>query len=255
MKKLHLLLIFALFFSGCSPTITKQIWNTYPPNPNDSIKVYELGQDIDYKYEDLGIIKLENEDFSGLSNYKKVIDFAKNEARKIGGNAIKILDHINPQAEMVGFGVVFTTTHNIVFKVIKVSEEKRQTENHIQDSTTLNKNAILYFYEQKNAYASHFNRPSLVESMAFNMGYGYQILLDDSLIVKMGKRWNKSVVQTQMTGSHTIRAKIKQGIFNIPINIETGKNYFIRFKYSISGRRIFELVENELGEFEFSIVK
>lgn len=254
MKKLYLFCYLGLFISACSPIISTQIKKSYPPNPNDSITVYELGQNIDYKYEDLGTFKIENGDMTKLSKYNKIIDFAKNEAKKIGGNAIKILEHIKPQTEMVGLGVVFTTSHNVVFKVIKVSEVKNIAESQLKDSTILNKDAHLYFYEQKNAFAGNFNKPNLIESMAISMGYGYQILLDDSLIVKLEKKWKKSVIQTHKFGNQTLTAKIKQGKFNIPINIEKGKDYYIRFKYSISGRRTFEIVDSELGEFEFSIL-
>jgi hypothetical protein len=255
MKKLNLLCYLAIFISACSPIINTQIKKSYPPNPNDSIIVYDLGQNIEYKYEDLGTFKIENGDFTKLSKYDKIIDYAKNEAKKIGGNAIKILEHIKPETEMAGLGVVFTTSHNVVFKVIKVSDVKNKAVNQLKDSTLLNKDAHLYFYEQKNAFAGHYNRTDFIESMALNMGYGYQILLDDSLILKLGKKWQKSMVQTHKFGNHRLTAKIKQGTFNIPFNIEEGKDYYIRFKYSISGRRTFEIVENELGEFEYSIVK
>lgn len=255
MKKLNLLCILAVFISACSPIISTQIKKSYPPNPNDSITVYELGQKIDYKYEDLGTFKIENGDMTKLSKYDKIIDFAKNEAKKMGGNAIKILEHVKPETEMAGLGVVFTTSHNVVFKVIKISDIKQQTENQQIDSIFSNKDAFLYFYEQKNANAGHYNRPDLIESIALSSGYGYQILLDDSLVVKMGKNWKKSEVHTNKLGNHLLTAKIKQGKFNVPLNIEKGKNYFIRFRYTISGKRIFEIVDNELGEFEYSIAE
>jgi hypothetical protein len=35
-------------------------------------------------------------------------------------------------------------------------------------------------------------------------------------------------------GNRLITAKLKQGKFKIPLNIENGKSYFIRFRYSIS---------------------
>lgn len=114
---------------------------------------------------------------------------------------------------------------------------------------------VLYFYEQKNRRTKHLNRPTLAESIALNMGYGYQILLNDSLIMKIPKKWQKSCVQIHKFGDFQLTAKVKHGIYNIPVKIEEGKDYYIRLKFSISGRRIFEIVDNELGEFEFSILK
>jgi hypothetical protein len=105
--------------SACSPIITTEIYKSYPPNSYDSITVYELGQKIEYKYEDLGTFKIENGDMAKLSKYDKIIDFAKNEAKKIGGNAIKIIEHVKPTIEMAGLGVVFTTSHNVFLKSLK----------------------------------------------------------------------------------------------------------------------------------------
>lgn len=251
----HLLISFLILcFAACSPIITKQITKSYQPNQNDTITVYNVGEPIDYAYEVLGAYKVENPDFSKLSNYNKVIDYAKNEARSLGGNSIKIIEHIKPHAE-VGFGVIFKPKHDVVFKVLSVSALKNQMNAQQCDSINSKGDATIFIYEQKNAYAAHFNRKNPIELHALSRGYGYPILLDDSLVVKMGLNWKKSIVHTQKFGNHTLTAKEKHGNFTIPIKIEKGKDYFVRFKYSISGRRIFENVDNELGEFEFSIVE
>lgn len=255
MKKIFFLSILSVLFCACSPVITKQIYKTYLPDTNDTVTVYELDQPVGSRYENLGTFKIENSEFSPLSSYAKVLNYAKEESRKIGGNAIKIIEHVKPHTEMAGLGVVFTTRHDIVFMAIKLSNTKLLSDSLTNDTIKKPDNyAHLNFYEQKTVY-SGYRRPDMIELMIYRMGYGYQILLDDSLVVKMGKDWKKAVVNTEKTGHHSIKAKVKQGNFEIPLDIEIGKEYFIRSRYTISGRRVFELVDNQLGEFEFSIVK
>lgn len=114
-NKLLVISFIVVFFGSCSPVITKQIIKSYEPTQKDSVIVYNAGEKIQKTYETLGTIKVQNTDFSKLSSYKKVIDYAKNEASDVGGNAIKLIEHIKPHTEM-GFGFVFTTTHDIVLK-------------------------------------------------------------------------------------------------------------------------------------------
>lgn len=121
------------------------------------------------------------------------------------------------------------------------------------DSTNIKDYAAIYVYEQKNTHSARYNRLNPFELHSLSKGYGYPILLDDSLIVKMGINWKKSEIITRKYGNHKLTAKVKQGNYTIPINIKRGEDYYIRLKYSISGRRIFEIVDNELGEFEYSI--
>ena len=250
MRRIHLFAIVnvLILISSCTPTIYKQIKNTYPPITTNQITVYEMDQKINNRFEDLGTYKIENSDFSSLSSYEKIISYAKEEAKKIGGNAVKIIEHIKPHTEMVGLGVVFTTTHDVVFKILKVSETEFLSES---DSTkNQSNNAILNFYEQKSIY-SGYKKPDLIESIALSRGYGYQIKLDDSLIVKMGEKWKKSIVLTEKIGNHKIIAKIKEGNLETPIDIQRGKEYYFRLRYTNTARRVFELVNNEIGEFEF----
>ena len=240
-----------ILLSSCSPRIISVIKKTHSSNFNDSVFLYEINQTVNCNYEDLGTFKIDNTDLTKLSKYDKIINYAKSEARKIGGNAIKILDHTGPQAEMMGLGVAFTTSHNAVFKILKIFPDQPASKTQQNDSTLFGKSA-LYFYEQNNEFSSYY-RPTGMESIAFSMGYGYQLLLDDSLIVKMGKNWKKSAFITQKKGNHIIKAKIKDGNFQIPLNLESGKDYYVRLRYSVSGKRYFEVVSNDLGEFEYSI--
>jgi len=253
MKKFLFFSLLTVFICSCSPTTYKQISKTYPANNSDTITVYEYGQRLKNKYEVLGTIKLENSEFSKLGNYAKVVKYAKDEARKIGGNAIKIIEHTGPQSEMIGLGVAFTTTHDIVFKILKVSKSEPIS---INVTPRLNPNYTqIYFYEQKSGYAAYGKRTNLIQVVSSVLNDGYKIILDDSILVNIEKDWKKSVVRINKTGNHIIKAKIKDGIFKIPIYIQNGMEIYIRLRYSISGRRIFEIVDNEVGEFEYSLIE
>ena len=253
MKKFVFFSLLAAFMCACSPTLYKQIGKSYPPQNTDTVTVYEYGQRPKNKYEVLGTIKLENSEFSKLGNYAKVVKYAKEEAMKIGGNAIKIIEHTGPQSEMVGLGVAFTTTHDIVFKILKISKSEPIS---INVTPKLNRNyAQIYFYEQKSGYAAYGKRTNLIQVVYSILSDGYKIIIDDSILVNIDKEWKKSGVRTSKTGDHIIKAKIKEGTFKIPIYVQNGMDFYIRFRYSISGRRIFEIVDNEVGEFEYSLIE
>lgn len=99
MKKLQglLIIVILLLLSSCNPQITTHISTTYPPlNYKQKVIVIELDQLEPDNAEVLGQIKIGDTGFTTNCSYSIVIDKAKLEARKAGGNAIKITEHRLP---------------------------------------------------------------------------------------------------------------------------------------------------------------
>lgn len=116
MKKLHGLLIISalILFSSCSPRISTSLSKNYPPlDYRQKVVVIDLDQPKPNNSEELGQIKV-GFGFSTKCNYEIVIDKAKLEARKVGGNAIKITKHKTPD--------LWSTCHRITAITLKVEE-------------------------------------------------------------------------------------------------------------------------------------
>ena len=112
-------------FSACSPLVTTNVSKKYQALDNTvEIKVIEVGESIPFKYEELGSIKLGDSGMTGKSKctYEALLVLAKEEAKKAGGNAIKIVEHIPPHVERYGFGVAFYQCHSLFVLILKTDE-------------------------------------------------------------------------------------------------------------------------------------
>ena len=122
------LLIFGIiigFFSACSPLVVKSINKEYSALDNSAnIKVINVGETIPFRYEELGSIKLGDAGMTGKSKctYEALLTIAINEAKKIGGNAIKIVEHIPPHVERYGLGVAYHQCHSLFVLILKTDE-------------------------------------------------------------------------------------------------------------------------------------
>jgi hypothetical protein len=113
---------FLLFciLQSCSPQITKTLVKTYPSlSDTTDIQVLKLGEEITFQYEELGTVRVGDNGFGGNCEYDDQIVRAKNEARKIGGNVIKIVEHIPPHSQMMAMRYVYYPCHEILVLVLK----------------------------------------------------------------------------------------------------------------------------------------
>jgi hypothetical protein len=114
-KGLILFVSLLLVFSSCDPRVTTQLYKRYPPlNPQDNVIILGLSDLIPDDAEILGELKIGDTGFSVDCNYEIVIMLAKTEARKVGGNAIKITYHAFPD--------FVSTCHRIQAKILKINE-------------------------------------------------------------------------------------------------------------------------------------
>ena len=88
-----------LVLTSCNAKVSTMISKTYPTeNQSEEISVLEWDETIPKDAEVIGMVKVGDSGFTGTSKctYHAVIEKAKEEARKIGGNAIKITSHRSP---------------------------------------------------------------------------------------------------------------------------------------------------------------
>lgn len=99
MKKVNFLflLIISLFLISCNATISSKITKSYPTTDYEvEMRLFDLDEIIPYEYEIIGTAKAGDSGFSFNCSYDYVIDKLIAEARKAGGNAIKIVKHSRP---------------------------------------------------------------------------------------------------------------------------------------------------------------
>lgn len=102
-------------FGSCNTLISTGVTKSYEPvEYTENVAVFEPNQPIPDNAEILGHVKIDEARFTLTSNctYNVVINEAKYQTRKIGGNAIKITEHILPSAT--------SSCHKIEADILKI---------------------------------------------------------------------------------------------------------------------------------------
>ena len=235
--KIKFLLIIGtiLFLTSCSAKLTSSLLKTYPPlHYLEEVRVFSINESIPPNAEKLGTIKIGDSGFSTNCNYATVVDMAKIEARKVGGNAIKITQHKKPD--------FLSSCHRINADVLRIdSIETYAPEAEPIDSVMLKENyAIINIY-----------RPS-------GQGFlvGYNLYLGDSIICRVRDNFFQSV-KIYKEGKNILWAKTEAKA-EIPIKIEFGRIYFVRCGIDMGafvGRPSLEIVDSNTGKSEFSAME
>ena len=90
----------ALFLTtGCAPSIYTSIQKSYPARIEGStVLVYDMADSLPEPAEVLGSVTVKDSGFSVNCNYAKVMQRAKDETNKIGGNGLHLFSHKEPSA-------------------------------------------------------------------------------------------------------------------------------------------------------------
>lgn len=229
-----IVLVFALIlFNACNPKVTRNIQSNLPPlDFKQDVVVIELNQQKPENAEVLGVLKIGDSGFTTNCDYALVLDMAKTEARKVGGNAIKIEEHKLP-----GFS---STCHRIKASVLKIANIEsfvpKQEEEVILDVD----------YAIVNVY-----RSSGVGALV-----NYDLHLSDSVICRVKNNF-KTTLHIRKDGLNSIWARTESKAI-IPVDLKMGKTYYIRCGIAMGafvGRPTLELVDRKIGEAEFQTIK
>ncbi|MBN2613655.1 MAG: hypothetical protein JXB00_19015 [Bacteroidales bacterium] len=236
MKPLVLFSIGCLYIlSSCAPKISSTVSKAYNPlDYREEVKVYGLQDPVPADAEELGIVKIGDTGFSVNCNLEMVIYNAQMEARKIGGNAIKIISHKIPSA-------MGSSCHRISAKILKI-------DNRVHD----NELDITQTDENKEDYALlHVYRFAGVGALV-----NYDLFLGDSVICRVSNN-RKETIKIKKDGMNTLWAKTEVK-YEIPVNIKFGNEYYLRCGITMGafvGHPRLELVDKQIGRFEFESVK
>jgi hypothetical protein len=120
-KFLVFLLGMLLILNACSPKISTSINKNYAVlDYREDVRVFGMEETEPDDAELLGTVKIGDSGLSTNCGLEVVIDKAKTEARKIGGNAIKITKHTPPS-------ILGSSCHQITADILKVDKDGPNT--------------------------------------------------------------------------------------------------------------------------------
>ncbi|GHS85756.1 hypothetical protein FACS1894201_05840 [Bacteroidia bacterium] len=227
----------ALLLTSCAAKVTSSIQKTYAPlDYKQEVIVFGIEEQMPPEAEKLGTIKVGDAGFTTNCNYAVVIDKAKTEARKVGGNALKITKHSLPDA--------ISTCHRITANVLKVEN----IESYAVSAGTgeFDRALIGADYAIINVYRTG-GQGSLVN---------YDLHLGDSTICRVTNNFCESI-KINKDGLNSLWAKTETKE-EIPINVEFGKVYYVRCSVSMGafvGHPQIEIVGNSTGKSEYNAMQ
>ena len=238
-KKINVLIILAsiLLLNSCAAKLTSSMQKTYAPlDYKQEVRVFEIEEQTPPDAEKLGTIKVGDSGFSTDCDYTVVIDKAKTEARKVGGNALKITKHSLPD--------IWSSCHRITADVLKVENIENYAIN--TESTEIDSALIGADYAIINVYRSS-GQGALVS---------YDLHLGDETICRVSSNFCESI-KIDKEGLNSLWAKTETKS-EVPIKIEFGKVYYVRCSISMGafvGRPKVELVDNARGKREYNAIQ
>jgi len=232
MKKiLGVLMVYVLIsLSSCNPKISTSISRSYPPlDYQQEVVVIGLDQPEPDNAEVLGQVKTGDTGFSTNCSYEVVIDKIKLEARKAGGNAIKVIEHKTPSA-------MGSSCHRITARILRVENTESFTPEVEQELLLDVDYAILNVYRYGGAGAM----------------VSYDLYLGDSIICRVKNNYKKTIL-IKKDGLNTLWART-EAKSEVPIDVKMGKTYYLRCGITIGafvGRPKLELIDSKTGKAEF----
>ena len=231
MKKLSILmaLLSLIFFNSCNPKISTSISKSYAPlDYRQEIVVIGLNQAEPDNSELLGTVKIGDTGFSTNCDYSTAIDKAKLEARKVGGNAIKIIEHKPPTA-------MGSSCHRIKARILMLKDAEQFLPDKEEEILLDVDYAILNIYR--------YGGPGALIS--------FDLYLGDSVICRVQNNY-KTTLYIKKDGLSTLWART-EAKSEIPIDIKIGKTYYLLCGITMGafvGRPKLELIDNRIGKIE-----
>ncbi|MDR2691824.1 MAG: hypothetical protein LBB73_05940 [Dysgonamonadaceae bacterium] len=234
MKKTILFLTAGLLLlSSCAPKISTRIAKSYATlDYLEEVRIFGLQDAVPSGAETLGTVKIGDTGFSTDCNFETVIDKAKNEARKVGGNALKITKHTPPSF----WG---SSCHRITATILKVENFDSVISEAADSSLTGAGYALLHVYRN--------GGPGALMS--------YDLHLGDTVICRLSDR-SKKTVTVYKDGLNTLWARTEKKV-EIPIDIQFGKEYYIRCGIATGffvGHPQIEMIDSKTGKLEFQAI-
>ena len=235
MRKVFVLLYIVFILIGCSPKITSSFTSYHTQLSKDAeVLVLEIDVPMPENAEVLGQIKIGDTGFTTKNgNYAAVLNIAKDEARKAGGNVVKITEHKSPD--------MISSMHRIKAEILRVDDlSVLSGDMSDMEVSTHPDYAVIYFYRGSGAGA-------LVS---------YDVYAGDTKVYRSRPN-TKAEVKLYEDGDVEVWAKTEAKEV-LPMTIKKGMDYYIRTSVSAGimiGRPRMEIVSAETGREEYESIK
>jgi len=213
MKNKILFLISVVILWSCSPKIRNAISNSQFQPLDLKSEVIVLDSTTNLAGSTLiGTFKIGDSGFTTDCGYNRVVNDAKIQARKFGGNIIQLTELKRPRK----WG---STCYRIKGNILRNLDEK--THAKLKSISELNKKSRLPIDAD---YAKvYLYRPKMVTGNFI----GYKVRMDTDSIVCRTRNGEKCELKIYDFGKHTFWAKTESAD-SVTIDIQKGKEYFIR---------------------------
>lgn len=227
----------AVSMVACAPKVRTTLAKTYPTlDFKQEVSVIGISEEVPQDAIVIGSVKVGDSGFSTNCGWDVVIEKAKMEARKAGGNALKITEHKPPN-------FMSSSCDKITATILKVQDVKtlnalKVNENVIVDSTW--NYAKLYVY-----------RPRGIGPLV-----GYDLYLGDSVICRV-KNKSKYEINITKRGYNSLWAKT-EAKSEVPIDFQYGREYFLRCTVEMGvmvGHPKLQLVGRTQGKVDYDSIK
>ena len=235
MRKFFVIFYIGVVLSGCSPKIISSFTSSYTALAEEAeVLVLELAAPMPENAEVLGQIKIGDTGFTTKNgNYAAVLNIAKDEARKAGGNVVKITEHKSPD--------MLSSMHRIEADILRVDDlSVLSGDMSDMEVSTHPDYAVIYFYRESGAGA-------LVS---------YDVYVGDTKVYRSRPNTNAEV-KLYEEGDVEVWAKTEAKEV-LPLTIRKGSDYFVRTSVSAGimiGRPRMEIVSAKAGREEYESVK
>jgi len=237
MKKLIIFLLTGYLLASCGSMKpkTKLINPSTSLSENAPVAIVKVNEEVPEEAVKIAEIKLLDNGFTTKCKWNNVIDIAKKEARKLGGNILKITKHIKPSWN--------SSCDQIYADIYKIDDLKKleKKTNKIQEK----------LIDSTKSYAViHFYRPP-----SMGAAIGYDVFLNDKShkLTRLKNNSKESVIINNF-GTQKIWASTEKKK-EIKIDIQPGREYYIEGSITygaLVGRPAMRIVDNNLGKKEYS---
>ena len=235
MRKYFVLFFIEFVLLGCSPKITSNFTTSHTPlNKDMEVMILDIDAPMPENAEVLGQIKIGDTGFTTKNgNYAAVLNIAKDEARKAGGNVVKITEHKSPD--------MISSMHRIKAEILRVDDLSILSGDMSDiEASTHPDYAVIYFYRESGTGA-------LVS---------YDVYVGDTKVYR-SRPDTKAEVKLYEDGDVEVWAKTESKEV-LPLTVKKGMDYYIRTSVSpgiMIGRPDMEILSSAAGRVEYESIK
>jgi hypothetical protein len=244
MKRTFIILLFAsIILQSCSPKIRTSLSNNAFKALDDEseILIIKENEKIPVNSNFIGELKIGDSGFSTDCGYTKVIDDAKETAKKSGANLIHLTEVKKPNFGSTCYRIKAKLYRNLNLDALAQISESRKFENKSRLPSDADY-AVVYFY-----------RPKIFTGSMI----GFKVRIDDETVIGRVRNGEKFEYKISDFGKHEFWGKTESRT-SVIIDIEKGQEYFVRCGINMGiavGRPEMYVVENELGISEYESLK